>query len=183
MFYCEVNELFMRNLFIILGAMILLLTRVLALSAAEPVRVSEGLAVLYTFDSGSGDTVRDRSQSGTPVDLVIDNPSAVRWGDHSLIVNSKTKLQSRGAASSVAERLKRSGAITIESWITPKDISQKGPARIVSLSAGSSKRNFTLGQEGDPFKFRLRTTTTTTNRIPETHAGKMTAPPQQTHLV
>ena len=40
---------------------------------------------------------------------------------------------------------------------------QQGPARIVSYSADTGKRNFTLGQDGDSLVFRLRTTGTDDN--------------------
>ena len=146
-------------------------------------RVSDGLSVLYTFEAGHGDTIKDRSGTDKPLDLKIENPSAVRWRDHSLVVNSKTKLQSRDAARLLTEQIKRSGAITIEAWVTPKNTSQKGPARLVSLSADSGQRNLTLGQEGNRFQIRLRTTSTSTNGIPDTDAGRSSASTTLTHVV
>jgi len=41
--------------------------------------------------------------------------------------------------------------------MTPADIVQNGPARIVSFSRDSLARNFTLGQDGADIDFRLRT--------------------------
>ena len=41
--------------------------------------------------------------------------------------------------------------------------SQFGPARIISLSRSPSKRNFTLGQEGDHLVLRLQTSSTSRN--------------------
>jgi hypothetical protein len=48
--------------------------------------------------------------------------------------------------------------ITIEAWVMPADDIQDGPARIVSLSADTGNRNFTLGQTTDYYDARLRTT-------------------------
>lgn len=47
--------------------------------------------------------------------------------------------------------------ITIEANISSDSTDQKGPARIISMSANSSLRNFTIGQEGENFVLRIRT--------------------------
>ncbi len=146
-------------------------------------RVSQGLNALYTFEAGRGDIVKDRSGNGEPLDLKIEKPSAVKWGDRSLVVRSATKIQSAKAARKLVEALKQSGAATIEAWITPANASQNGPARIVSLSKDSSFRNFTLGQERDRYHVRFRTTATSENGIPETDSGGKTAAPRLTHII
>ena len=38
-----------------------------------------------------------------------------------------------------------SGEYSIEAWVVPANVTQEGPARIISYSAGDSNRNFTLG--------------------------------------
>jgi len=52
---------------------------------------------------------------------------------------------------------KRSNELTIEATITPGDVTQNGPANIVSFSKDTRSRNFTLGQEKDTLVLRLRT--------------------------
>ena len=88
-----------------------------------------------------------------------------------------------GRRRKIVDALKQSGAATIEAWITPKNDSQNGPARIVSLSNDSGLRNFTLGQERDHYHIRFRTTSTSKNGIPETDSGGGTAAPRLTHIV
>jgi hypothetical protein len=69
---------------------------------------------------------------------------------------------------------KKSNAITIEAEVTVPNTAQRGPARIISFSLGSLKRNFSLCQEGDAFVVRLRTTDTGLNGTnPEIRAGKI----------
>ena len=146
-------------------------------------RTSEGIVVLYTFDDKEGDKVRDQSDHGQPLDLRIEKTTAVRWNESSLEVISPTKIQSINAARKLYDNLKRSGAITIEAWITPKNSSQNGPARVVSMSNNSVQRNFTLGQEGDRYQIRLRTTSTSDNGIPDSNSGKGKAEAKLTHVV
>ena len=58
------------------------------------------------------------------------------------------------------EACKASGELTLEATITPGNVTQGGPARIVTFSEGSGARNFTLGQEGATVLLRLRTPNT-----------------------
>jgi hypothetical protein len=51
----------------------------------------------------------------------------------------------------------RSGEFTLEAVITPANVTQTGPARVLSFSRDPYLRNFTLGQEGDKLLVRLRT--------------------------
>jgi len=59
--------------------------------------------------------------------------------------------------------LQKSASLTVVAWIEPESLDQRGPARIVSLSADPGSRNFTLGQVGRNLEFRLRTPTSSTN--------------------
>lgn len=61
------------------------------------------------------------------------------------------------AARHVRERLTESGAFSLHARIRADDLSARGPARIVSLSADTSNRNFTLGQDERELVLRIRT--------------------------
>ncbi len=152
-------------------------------SAADATRVSAGLSAFYTFEEGEGDVVKDRSGNGKSLDLKIEKPSAVTWKDSALVVRSATKIESVHSATKLAEQCKRSNALTIEAWIKPANTSQKGPARIVSMSSNSVQRNFTLGQERDRYQFRLRATSTSDNGIPDTGSGNGKAETKLAHVV
>ncbi|MFZ0590560.1 MAG: VanZ family protein [Bryobacteraceae bacterium] len=58
------------------------------------------------------------------------------------------------------ETLRRTGQLTILVWMTPENVTQTGPARIVTSSHDLYRRNFTLGQMGRTLTFRLRTPNT-----------------------
>lgn len=145
-------------------------------------RVSRDLQVLYTFDDG-GKVVQDRSGTGQPLNLTIEKPAAVKWQDGALVVRSATKIVSTGPAKKLAQAVKRSGSLTIEAWVRPAKVKQAGPARIVSFSQDSNQRNFTLGQDGDKFDVRLRTTKSSANGIPSLNSSGKTVAPKLTHVV
>jgi len=55
--------------------------------------------------------------------------------------------------------------LSIEALITPDNLEQGGPARIITFSSGTGSRNFTLGQQNDILVFRLRTSGTDNNGV------------------
>ncbi|MEM1119531.1 MAG: choice-of-anchor W domain-containing protein, partial [Bacteroidota bacterium] len=121
-------------------------------------RITNNLVALYNFKEATGDTVYDVSGAGTPLNLAIDNTANTSWiGDCGLTISDEATIQSAGAATKITDAIQASNAITIETWVKAANTTQDGPARIVTLSSGSSNRNFTLGQEDDKYAFRLRT--------------------------
>lgn len=164
-------------------AAILLLNAGALLYGAEGPRVTRDLSVLYTFQAGSGDIVRDRSGVGPRLDLKIEKPSAVEWREGALVVRSATRIRSSRPAKKIIESVKRSNAVTIEAWIRPANRRQAGPARIVSLSANASRRYFTLGQDGTRYDVRFRTTKTDGNGLPSTATRKNVIQTGLTHIV
>lgn len=60
-----------------------------------------------------------------------------------------------------AERIRKSGAFSLEVRLRPRDLEQRGPARIVSLASPRGRpRNFSLAQEGDALELRIRSALT-----------------------
>lgn len=68
-----------------------------------------------------------------------------------------------GADATLLESCRATNQLTLETIFTPANITQDGPARIVSFSTDPYNRNFTLGQERDQLVFRLRTPRTGEN--------------------
>jgi hypothetical protein len=66
-------------------------------------------------------------------------------------------LTSAEPAEKLYDVLTASKELSIEVWLAPSNLTQHGPARIVSLSRDTVARNFTLGQSGVDIDFRLRT--------------------------
>jgi hypothetical protein len=152
-------------------------------SAWSADRSVDGLVALYDFRLAKGSIVKDRSGVGKPLDLKIENPKNVRRTKGTLEVRGKTLIRSDKPAAKVFNAVRRSGEITIEAWVRPANAKQEGPARMVTLSGGSSERNFTLGQEGDKVDVRLRTTKTSGNGIPSLNSPGRSLAPRLTHIV
>ena len=152
-------------------------------SAWSADRSGDGLVALYDFRLAKGSIVKDRSGVGKPLDLKIQNPKNVRRTKGTLEVRGKTLIRSDKPAAKVFNAVRRSGEITIEAWVRPANAKQDGPARMVTLSGGSSDRNFTLGQEDDKVDVRLRTTKTSGNGIPSLNSPGRSLAPRLTHIV
>jgi PKD repeat protein len=159
----------------------------LTVPASGP-RVEGGLLALYRFDEAGGDTIHDTSGAGTPLDLVIPNAAAVTWRPGSLAVQAPVLIASPGAVTRLSEAVRTTNEVTIEAWLEPANLTQTGPARIVTLSSGTSGSNFMLGQgvyggNADLVDVRLRTTSTSTSGTPSLSTASGTLQRRLTHVV
>ncbi|MEM7707456.1 MAG: Ig-like domain-containing protein, partial [Pseudomonadota bacterium] len=131
----------------------------------EP-RVSDDLLAYYAFDQTEGGLILDRSNDPVRLDLAIDNPANSQWrACGGLELQSPSLISSLIPADGVAAAVRSGGELTLEAWITPADNQQDGPARILSLSADTQNRNATLGQDGDAYTVRFRTSETGPNGL------------------
>ncbi|MEM0895629.1 MAG: DUF1592 domain-containing protein [Verrucomicrobiota bacterium] len=146
-------------------------------------RISKGIQVLYDFANAEGTVVRDQSGTGKPLDLTIENPEATQRSPGSLMIRGKTLIRSPQEPKALIAAIKQSSQLTIEAWITPAGESQKGPARIITLSKNGTERNFTLGQDGTKYDVRFRQPGKNRNGTPSTSTGANTVTPQLTHVV
>ena len=125
----------------------------------------EGI-LLYTFKEGSGNVINDVSNVEPLLNLSIFSPDAVVRKDDGLKIISAPSIITTTSASKIISLCQETNEITVEAWITPANSSQSGPANIFSHSADENNRNFTLSQDGDKYKFALRTSDTDANGEP-----------------
>lgn len=147
----------------------------------KPDRVTQGLVALYEFREGEGTTVKDTSGVGKPLDLSLVKGSEAHWSETGGLVlgGGKSALWTAGPATKIIDALKATHEFTIEALITNDNDVQTGPARIVTLSANPSVRNFTLGQNAHQFALRVRTNRTNPQGTPELSTGTKTALPMR----
>ena len=148
-----------------------------------PTRVTNGLLVLYNFQNTTGRLVKDQSGVGQELDLIIENPRSIHRGKGWLKVQKPTLIRSPIQATKIIEKVRQTGEITVEAWVQPAKLNQSGPARIVTISRNSSNRNFTLGQDGNKFEVRLRTTKTNNNGQPSLGSLNQSLNLRLTHIV
>ncbi|MCP4426907.1 MAG: LamG domain-containing protein, partial [Chloroflexi bacterium] len=151
-------------------------------------RVTEGLTALYTFQEGSEAVVQDISGVAPALDLTIDDETAVTWlAGGGLSVDAPTIIRSDGAATKIIDAFKASNEFTIEAWLQPENVTQDGPARIVSVSHDIYYRNFTLAQGlwGDQPSdvFDVRVSTNNPAGMPSLTTPPGAATTELTHVV
>ncbi len=117
-------------------------------------RYEANMIAKYEFKQGSGSIAYD--VSGVSPELHLNLSGDYEWvGGWGIRFNSgavedekgKGKAQgSTSASKKLYDQITATGEYSIEAWVTPANVTQEGPARIVSYSGGVSERNFTLGQ-------------------------------------
>jgi hypothetical protein len=83
----------------------------------------------------------------------------------SLVFDAPGLGRTSAAPEALYQRLSETEELSIEVWLATGDLSQDGPARIVSSSEDIINRNLTLGQSEGDLAFRLRTTATDWNAV------------------
>lgn len=152
-------------------------------------RVTKDLIALYEFKEKQGREVRDTSGTGDALHLQIKSESRVSWTEEGLLVKEPVLISTERPASKIINACRQTNEITLEAWIRPANVTQDGPARIISISSSKIQRNITLGQgmhgnrPADLFMARLRTTQTSTNGLPAVVSPPGTATSNLTHVV
>ncbi|NNE55385.1 MAG: LamG domain-containing protein, partial [Flavobacteriales bacterium] len=156
----------------------------LSLTGFAQERVNDGLLSLYNFQNVSGAYVHDISGVGTPMMLKIEDTEVTEWmSGGGLSINGPTKIRSFTPASKITDGIVATGALTMEAWISPANTNQEGPARIMSVSYGTSNRNMMLGQEGHEYAARVRTSTTSNNGTPDFLSATNSAQSTLQHVI
>ena len=143
-------------------------------------RVDTGVVAMYDFSAGSGDIIVDRSGVGVPMDLMIEG---MEWVPEGGLRNVSGKAQASLAAS---QKLFNSIStqFSVEAWVVPENLDQSGPARIVSYSIDTGRRNFTMGQNADRYSDRVATNENGANgSSPELRSDDNTVVTELSHLV
>ncbi len=66
----------------------------------------------------------------------------------------------------IYDNILSTGEFSIEAWIAPGNVTQEGPARIITYSGGNDQRNFMLGQTLYNYDFLVRHDNTDTAGLP-----------------
>ncbi len=146
------------------------------LSFAETQRIQDGLVAYYNFRYDPDFIIRDLSRFGDPVNLRIQNPSAVSWSsNNNLELLSNNVLVSVIPAKKIITALKSTGEITAECWIKPEEPDMSFDSRIISLGNNDSEVGFILDQNYNYSEYhktlhygvRLQTESTIESGYPE----------------
>lgn len=130
-------------------------------------RIDTHAVALYEFKTGEGSKAYDNSGTLPALDLQLSGD--FEWvGGFGVRFGANGKAQGTVANSrKIHERILASGEYSIEAWAAPANVTQEGPARIVSYSANTTERNFTLGQTLYSYNFLHRSSSTDQNGEPD----------------
>lgn len=113
-------------------------------------RVTSDLEVLLNFSESKGNVIRDISENENDIELKIDRELNTIWQrGQGLKVIENTIITSNGSLKNLINKLNKSGEVTLEAWVKSSDVNQAGPASILSFSAASNEKGFSLGQKGN----------------------------------
>ena len=119
----------------------------------------------WEFKAGTGSTAFDTSGVNPAMDLTLSGD--VEWvGGWGIQIKDGKAQASTTTSKKLHTLMAGSGEFTIEAWVVPANVTQQGPARIVSYSGGTTSRNFTLGQSLYNYDFLNRSSTTDANGEP-----------------
>jgi len=127
-------------------------------------RYEDAQIALWEFKTGQGLTAFDTSGVDPAIDLNFSG-NVVWFGGWGITIIDGKAQASTTASRKLFDILQESGEFSIEAWVVPANVAQED-ARIVSYSAGTQARNFTLQQTLYDYNFQLRTTQTSLNGDP-----------------
>ena len=103
-----------------------------------------------------------KDKSGKQPDLLWNGESTTE-NQEGILISANNWLQTATPVTSLSKSIGETSKFTISTILTTTQTEQTGPARIISLSGDSLRRNFTLGQQGSDLVFRVRTPLTGAN--------------------
>ena len=108
-------------------------------------RFEANAIALYEFKTGSGNQVFDTSGVNPALDLTLSGTYQWVGGWGVQFIDGKAQ-GSTTASAKLADLLSATGEFSVEAWVAAGNVTQDGPARIVSYSGGPDARNLMLGQ-------------------------------------
>jgi hypothetical protein len=119
----------------------------------------------WEFKTGSGTTAFDTSGVEPAINLSLNGQVSWIGGWGIQLLNGKAQ-GSTTSSKKLHNLITATGEFAIEAWVVPANVTQEGPARIISYSGGADTRNFTLGQTLYNYNYLLRTDKTDLNGQP-----------------
>ncbi|MCK5383752.1 MAG: LamG domain-containing protein, partial [Gammaproteobacteria bacterium] len=108
-------------------------------------RYEDNVIALYQFKTGEGTTAFDTS--GVNPGMHLEFTGNVEWlGGWGVDIISGRAQATTASSKKLYDLITATGEYSIEAWVVPANVSQEGPARIISYAGSEDERNFTLGQ-------------------------------------
>jgi len=121
---------------------------------------------VWNFKTGLGDQAFDTSGIEPSINLTLSGSYNWVGGWGVQIIDGKAQ-GTTNSSKKLHDLITLTGEYSIEAWVVPANVTQEGPAGIVSYSAGTEARNFTLGQTLYNYNFLNRSSETDQNGDPQ----------------
>ncbi len=119
----------------------------------------------WEFKTGTGTTAFDTSGVNPAMDLTLSGD--VEWvGGWGIQIRDGRAQATTTTSRKLYDLMAATGEYSIEAWLIPGNVTQDGPARILSYSGGTDRRNFTVGQTLYNYDFLNRSSQTDINGEP-----------------
>jgi cytochrome c553 len=112
-------------------------------------RVETNVIAKWDFRGGAADPSSRRADDSSGIDpaITLNFDGNVEWlAAGGVNINDGSLRASVTNSVKLYDRITVSGEYSIEAWVIPLNVTQDGPASIVSYSGGSDRLNFTMGQ-------------------------------------
>ncbi|MFC6439736.1 LamG domain-containing protein [Bowmanella sp. JS7-9] len=128
-------------------------------------RYESAVIAKWEFKTGSGATAFDTSGVEPAIDLTLSGGYSWIGGWGVQFTNGRAQ-GSTSSSKKLYDLLSATGEFSIEAWVVPANVTQEGPARILSYSGGRESRNLMLGQTLYNYDFQLRHSNTDFDGLP-----------------
>jgi hypothetical protein len=128
-------------------------------------RFEKDVIAKWEFKTGTGSTAFDTSGVDPAMNLNLNGQYEWINGWGIQLVNGKAQ-SSTASSKKLYDLITATGEFALEAWVVPANVTQEGPARIISYSGGAQNRNFTLGQSLYNYNGLLRNSNTDNNGQP-----------------
>ncbi len=144
------------------------LTLVDGIVATSGGRIETDVIALYDFKPPENGDRKAYDTSGRDSELDLEFDGDVEYvGGWGIRINEGATAYGRvGSSEKLYRLITASGEYSIETWLVPANVSQDGPARIISYTGGVENRNFTLGQTLYNYNFLSRNADSDANGMP-----------------
>jgi hypothetical protein len=128
-------------------------------------RYEDAQIAFWEFKRGSGLIAYDTSGIDPAIDLNLSQE--VTWyGGWGITTNGGRAQGLTNTSTKLADVIQESGEFSIEAWVIPANVTQED-ASIITYSAGSMDRNFTVRQNLYDYNYLLRTSETSLEAVTE----------------
>lgn len=104
-----------------------------------------------------------KEQTGQLPELLWQGQPSDAQEGKGIFLSSSHWLQTATPVTTLSKRISKTSEFTLSTTLATNNLEQFGPARIISISGTSLRRNLTLAQQGNNLDFRLRTPITGEN--------------------